>query len=106
MAKFHPTNQTLVGFAEGIIAPNEALLVSAHCDMCEQCESKVNAIVEVAADALFEQDSLTSNHIDNELGNMFDAIVSRPVCIGHSETTPISTSLNLNGKSFLIPSSL
>ncbi|WP_371195754.1 ChrR family anti-sigma-E factor [Glaciecola sp. SC05] len=108
MVRFHPTNQTLVGFADGIIAPNESILVSAHCDLCEQCRSKVLTMTEITAELIFEQDkgSKTANIIDNELANMFDAIVSRPSVIPQASVCTTGKSLFIDGKSFKIPPSL
>ncbi|MFC4701805.1 ChrR family anti-sigma-E factor [Glaciecola siphonariae] len=106
MVRFHPTDQVLVGFAEGLLPPNESLLVSAHCDMCPQCMAKVSGMVDVAADAVFEHEALTSNNIDNELGNMLDAIVSRPSSAPPKSPVSRSASLSIDGKTFSIPPSL
>jgi putative transcriptional regulator len=106
MIRFHPTNQTLVGFAEGNIAPNEALLVAAHCDLCEKCSAKAMASTEVAADSVFDDDAETLARIDNELGNMFDAIVSRPQLAARPLADSQSGHLFLDGKSFFIPPTL
>lgn len=108
MVRFHPTNHTLVGFAEGIIAPNESILVSAHCDLCEQCRSKVFIMTETTAELVFAQDeeTKTANVIDNELANMFDAIVSRPSRASQACAPPSETTLSVDGKSFKIPPSL
>lgn len=106
MAKLHPTDQTLVGFAQGSLAPNEALLVSAHCDLCPRCQSKVAAVIENTADDIFNHETTTANYIDNELGNMFDAIVSRPHCEMSHEPVQTQSQLCVHGKTFSIPPSL
>ncbi|HAB78771.1 MAG TPA: anti-sigma factor, partial [Glaciecola sp.] len=44
MINYHPTDKQLQQFAEGNISPALALVVSAHCDVCSQCQEKVDDI--------------------------------------------------------------
>ncbi len=44
MINYHPTDKQLQQFAEGDISPALALVVSAHCDVCSQCQGKVDDI--------------------------------------------------------------
>jgi putative transcriptional regulator len=106
MVKFHPTNHTLVGFTEGTVPPNVAILVSAHCDMCERCANEVASITDTTAGMLFEHEYRTTTIVDNELGNMFDAIVSRPFSSVKSPRVGVTNTLALDGKIFNIPASL
>lgn len=106
MIKFHPTNRTLVGFAEGVVAPNESILVSAHCDLCEQCRVKVLTFAEVAAEEVFEDEADLYPSIDNELANMFDAIVNRPAAQLKAAPSYCTETLCIDGKRFAIPFSL
>lgn len=106
MAKFHPTNQTLVGFAEGLIAPNQSILISAHCDMCEQCHNKLLALTKVTADAVFEHDAHTAAIVESQFKSMFDAIVSRPNGNAVSSDKHKNIELLIDGKTFAVPPSL
>nr|WP_136250104.1 ChrR family anti-sigma-E factor [Ningiella ruwaisensis] len=108
MIRFHPTSRALAGFAEGLIAPNESLVVSAHCDMCHSCRNKVKTMAESVAQAYLSEPSQTSNAVDNELANMFDAIVSRPEIEIRSKRTSADfrKTVKVNGKSFTVPQSL
>ncbi|WP_395341042.1 ChrR family anti-sigma-E factor [Ningiella sp. W23] len=107
MIRFHPTNQTLISFAEGLIAPNESLIISAHCDLCVCCQSKVDSMIDSAAENVFDVETITPTTIDNELGNMFDAITSRPSSTLTSSSPPeLLATLELNGMEFSIPNSL
>lgn len=104
MIRFHPSNQTLVSFAEGVIAPSEGLLVSAHCEMCLQCHTKVRALLDVRVENTFDEQ--LPAEIDNTLGNIFDAIVSRPACTFKQKTMPSKTTLSIDGREFDLPKSL
>jgi putative transcriptional regulator len=104
MIRFHPTNQTLVGFAEGLIAPNESLLVSAHCDMCLQCATKVSACIDAYAEQTFNEQALSET--DDALSNVLDAILSRPHASLKQKTNAKQSTLAIGGKDFELPASL
>jgi putative transcriptional regulator len=104
MIRFHPTNQTLVSFAEGLTAPNESLLVSAHCDMCDQCATRVAALVECYAEQSFNE--CIPSQADHALGNMLDAILSRPEASLKRKVIPNQNLLTIDGKEFHLPASL
>jgi putative transcriptional regulator len=104
MIRFHPTNQKLVSFAEGLIPPNEGLLVSAHCDMCAHCRRKVDALIHSCAEQAFSEE--TEAQIDNALGNMFDAITSRPHTSLERKFTATQKVVSIDGKEFSLPPSL
>lgn len=104
MIRFHPTNQSLVGFAEGLISPSEGLFVSAHCDMCQHCAIKVRALMDASAEQTFDEECQLE--MDNALGNIFDAIVSRPPSSLKQKVAPTKTILSVDGREFELPNSL
>ena len=68
MIKFHPSSQQLKEFVEGSLTPAVSLLVSAHCDMCEQCQLRVESETEELAAELVSEieesfDELSLIHI-------------------------------------------
>lgn len=103
MIKFHPTNQQLNKFSDGLLAPAEALMISAHCDMCSQCSSKVMLYTEAHSETLFEQ---VSQKFDADLfGSMMSDITSGEIDRG-IVSEPQNRVLELDGRKFTLPRSL
>ncbi|GBL04640.1 ChrR family anti-sigma-E factor [Glaciecola sp. KUL10] len=101
MINFHPNNQQLALFAEGNLSPAEALIVSAHCDMCEHCQRIVQFHTESVAEDLFADDA--DGSID------FDSMMSEITNIHVEPNQPAksySKIIELDGKEFVLPRSL
>ncbi|MFT6909226.1 MAG: putative transcriptional regulator [Oleiphilaceae bacterium] len=103
MIKFHPTNQKLNLFSDGLLAPAEALIISAHCDMCPQCFSKVMLYTEAHSEALLED--IPQNFNTDIFGSMMADITSEAVDRGIA-SEPQNRILELDGRKFTLPSSL
>jgi putative transcriptional regulator len=103
MIKFHPTNQQLNTFADGVMAPAESLIISAHCDMCPQCAQKVSMFTETHSESAFEEEF--ANVDLKSFGNMMSDITSQVVDRGVSEVAT-NRVLELDGRKFTLPRSL
>lgn len=103
MIKFHPTNQQLNAFSDGLLSPTEALIISAHCDMCPQCMHKVSLYTEANAEMVFES-GIDSSEFDS-FGSMLNNITSEEVDRG-IVVQPKNRVLELDGRQFTLPRSL
>ena len=101
MIKFHPTEKQLTQFAEGNIDPANALVISAHCDMCEKCQNFVrNASAELAKDIENIHAHETS---DPAFEKMLAQITSMPMIDTRPDITP---RIELDGRFFDVPKPL
>lgn len=113
MIKFHPTNQQLNTFSDGLMAPAEALIISAHCDMCKHCSLKVSLYTEAHSDAVFEEAASEQIGFETKVkqpdmtpfGDMLSQITSAEVDKGIF-VEPQNRVLELDGRKFTLPRSL
>lgn len=103
MIKFHPCNQQLMNLADGALPPAEAIIVSAHCDMCSQCLRKVMLFTEVHSEEVF--DEVTSIPDGNMFGEMLSKITAEEVDSGVIGE-PKTSILELDGRQFRLPRTL
>jgi len=103
MINFHPTNERLDAFADGLMAPAEALIISAHCDMCSKCSKKVALYTDANAEILFDQELPKAELGD--FGDMLSKITSEEVDRGII-VEPTNRVLELDGRKFTLPRSL
>ena len=103
MINFHPTNERLDAFADGLMAPAEALIISAHCDMCSKCAKKVALYTDANAEIIFDQS--TPNAEPGIFGDMLSQITSEEVDRGII-VEPTNRVLELDGRKFTLPRSL
>jgi len=101
MINFHPPHQTLALFAEGSLPATEALIVSAHCDMCQQCQNIVQFHTDSTADEIFAEDAEQML----EFGDMMNAITATEKVVGLTKTAS-SRGIELDGKQFMLPKTL
>ncbi len=101
MINYHPTQQQLSLFAEGNISPAMALVVSAHCDVCTQCQNKVmDANVNLAAELEATQAQSMS---DPALDSMLASITQLPVIDVPSMAHSKAPRIELDGRFFDVP---
>lgn len=101
MINFHPTHQQLKQFAEGTLSPAEALVVSAHCDMCNECMS----IVRAESDALAAAALADTAH-DPKLDAMLANIMTQPSAEKPQIKVPVVDHIELDGRVFKVPRTL
>lgn len=110
MINFHPNSEMLEQYAAGTLAPAEALLVSAHCDMCSQCQQQVMRLTNELARSAFDVS-------DNSIPDDFDAMLASIIAQPQEQTTNFPVTANdtsnkraskivLDGKSFEVPRTL
>jgi putative transcriptional regulator len=103
MINFHPSNQQLSIFSNGLMAPAESLIISAHCDMCAQCARKVVLYTEAHSETVFDE---SSQKLDPSLfGTMLSQIMSQEIDRGIG-SEPTNSTLELDGRKFTLPRSL
>lgn len=104
MISFHPKFLDLQAFSAGNCEPAKALMISAHVDMCPQCQSDCIEIQAQIAKDVFTAQSVSTPLDDDYLG-MLSQITDLP--IAKSEMTELShASIELDGKFFELPRAL
>jgi putative transcriptional regulator len=104
MISFHPKFTDLQAFSAGNCEPAMAIMVSAHVDMCPQCQHDCIEIQAGLASELLSK-RIPSAPLDNQYLEMMYNITDLPV----SEAKPIAsqnTSIELDGKFFELPRAL
>lgn len=101
MINFHPTEQQILSFAQGNMNAAEALVVSAHCDMCSVCNAKLRAESEKQAVS-----ALSDSATDAKLDNIMASILQQPVSESKPVGLPMSSTIELDGRSFTVPRAL
>ncbi|WP_032096938.1 MULTISPECIES: ChrR family anti-sigma-E factor [unclassified Alteromonas] len=113
MIKFHPSPQQITEFVEGSLTPAVSLLVSAHCDMCEQCQMRIESETEsLAANMVLEIEE--SFDESAQFGDMLSQITQAPSSIESDARTSKETSsfkeksvtIELDGRTFKLPRTL
>ena len=68
MIKHHPTAQILRDFVTGELPDSLSLIVSSHVEMCEQCQSEVMRLTELAAtDSFGSEEVIADELIENQV---------------------------------------
>ncbi len=98
MINYHPTDKQLQQFAEGNISPALALVVSAHCDVCSQCQEKVDDI-NIELSSVIEN-VRAHDFVDPAFEKMLADIMHLPVI----DTKPVvAPRIELDGRFFDVP---
>lgn len=106
MISFHPKYTDLQAFSAGNCEPALALMVSAHVDMCPQCQQDCMEMQSDMATELFAQRA-AQKPLDAQYLAMMDDITDLPVAPSPKiETRAVNTSIELDGKFFELPRAL
>lgn len=97
MISLHPTQQQLVDFVEGNLAPAMSLVVAAHADMCVQCQRKMQLMQDRIAELAFEK---ADDKI--EFGAMLANITQLPAA-DKIDFIPKKQKIELDGRQFNLP---
>ncbi|TPV53707.1 anti-sigma factor [Aestuariibacter sp. GS-14] len=105
MIKFHPTPEHLQQFVKGTLSPVESLMISAHCDMCARCQSRVEMMTADYANTEIEQ---AVQSYDPDFDAMLASITQQPAAERASQIKARrnSTAIELDGKTFELPKTL
>lgn len=101
MISFHPQYTDLQAFSAGDCGPAMALMISAHVDMCPQCQHDCIDIQSELATEVFAQAAATVP-LDSQYLAMMSDITDLPVS-KTSATEVNGTSIELDGKYFELP---
>lgn len=105
MIKHHPYSTTLSSFVEGVLPSAEALLVSAHCDMCTSCCEKIRRITELTAFDVFGGGHIAAN-IQREYVSMFELITHDSTLLDATSTYEKNRHIEFEGRLFTLPVTL
>lgn len=97
MISLHPTQQQLHDFVEGNCVPAMALVISAHVDMCPECQKQVAAMQEQASEKAFEAEAFSPE---------FSAMLAKITQLPEAErivTEVPSAQIELEGRTFDLP---
>lgn len=104
MISFHPNFKDLKAFSAGNCDPALALMISAHVDMCPQCQQECIEIqAELAGELITQLKPNTS--LDNHYHMMMSKITELPV-FDTSLPEASNSSIELDGKFFELPRAL
>jgi putative transcriptional regulator len=104
MISFHPKSTDLRAFSAGNCEPAMALMISAHVDMCPECQQECIEFQADFANKLFNPQANTL-----PLDRQFYAMMSKITDLPETKfTTPevINSSIELDGKFFELPRAL
>ncbi|MEP7706075.1 ChrR family anti-sigma-E factor [Paraglaciecola sp. 25GB23A] len=104
MIKHHPNAQQLNAFVSGTCEPTVALMVSAHVDMCLDCQAKCMKLQQVQT-----IEALSSPVATPSLDRMFSQITQLPqqkTTIPRAASVPATFDIELEGKRFVLPRTL
>ena len=104
MIKHHPNAQQLNAFVSGTCEPTVALMVSAHVDMCLDCQAKCMKLQQVQT-----IEALSSPVATSSLDRMFSQITQLPqqkTTLPRAASVPATFDIELEGKRFVLPRTL
>ena len=114
MIKFHPTDTHLVNYVEGTLPSTASVLVSAHCDMCNECLHKAQIFTDKISEKWLDSSS-NSDEMSGDFMSMFDSITSNSSRNLHVDNKfkhklfldeTQSSKIELDGKVFTLPPTL
>lgn len=105
MINFHPTQQQLSDFAQGLSAPALSLVISAHADMCPQCKRQISQLESASAKILVEQPFDRMAEQPTDFASMLAEITCLPAAEGPSNISQ-SHQIELDGRKFTVPRAL
>jgi len=104
MIKYHPSQRQLQQYVAGTCSPAWALVISAHVDMCEQCQEEVQALTEqMGAQQLQLSDY---EPIDTQMEAMMAEIMETEAQQSVQQQVPETEFLELDGRQFELPRAL
>ena len=115
MIRFHPSTDLLESYVEGSLNSSVSLMVSAHCDMCEQCRSFVERQTEVLAETILDgvdDASFASGEFYDMLSSITQQPSARPLDEAESKlphlnrASGVKSTIELDGRTFNLPRTL
>lgn len=115
MIKHHPTDDLLQAFVQGELPASLTAGIAIHADLCPQCQAKIAALSEQAAEESFEQNFLhqfvVENDSDlNEIADMdFEKMMSEITDTDDIDLPQIAEAkktIELRGNAYVLPKQL
>lgn len=97
MISLHPTQQQLHDFVEGNSVPAMALVISAHVDMCAECQMQVAAMQESASEEAFAS-AANCPEFSSMLANITQLPAAERII-----SQPEKVKIELDGRAFNLP---
>ncbi|MDO6693945.1 ChrR family anti-sigma-E factor [Aliiglaciecola sp. 3_MG-2023] len=105
MINFHPSQQQLREFAQGLSAPALSLVISAHADMCPICRKQLAQMERESAKALDDARLVGQSEQVVDFASMLADITCLPAAEVPSSNS-ISRQIELDGRKFTVPRAL
>ncbi|MEP4891043.1 MAG: ChrR family anti-sigma-E factor [Aliiglaciecola sp.] len=105
MINFHPSQQQLREFSQGLCAPALSLVISAHADMCPQCRKQLSQMESESAKVLDEPKLLGGSEQSVDFASMLADIT----CLPAAEVPSVNSQnqqIELDGRKFTVPRAL
>ncbi len=99
MIKFHPNNKMLSAFSAGELPLSLSIAVSAHLEMCEECQQKALQLEECLSEGVWDELDVE----EANFGDMLQAIMTEP---HETMTKPKKQSravASVAGKEYILP---
>ena len=104
MINFHPSANDLQRFSAGTCQPAEALMISAHVDMCTKCQSACQEYQIQLSEEVFDSVQNLAP-LDESYNQMLSGITDLPA-IKTIAPKKVQQSIELDGKTFQLPRTL
>lgn len=78
MIKYHPYESMLVAFAAGELPTSLTIAVSAHAEMCPECQAKIDRYTEMLAEKAFNSVEEISSPLTDSFSGMLSRIFDSP----------------------------
>lgn len=101
MINRHPTQSQLIDYVEGNSTPAMALMIAAHCDMCEKCQANVSALQDRLAEVNLHSDSAGVTDFGSMLAEITQLPAADPIIVEAQ-----SRKIELDGRQFTLPKTL
>ncbi|GLS91935.1 zinc-binding anti-sigmaE4 factor ChrR [Psychromonas marina] len=102
MIKHHPNEQLLAQYSSGELAFSLSIAISAHLEMCPQCQQKEQRIVAQQAEQAWDADNVEEANFDD----MLQCILATPIEAPKTKTLhkkKANNSVSLEGKTYTLP---
>lgn len=101
MIRLHPSPAQLAAFVEGNSSPAMSLVISAHVDMCPECQQRVAQLQEAASQTALAETSLSA-----DFDQMLADITQLPLAESNIVVDRVPSSIELDGRTFDVPRAL
>ncbi|WP_434355277.1 ChrR family anti-sigma-E factor [Parasalinivibrio latis] len=107
MIKYHPYESMLVAFAAGELPTSLTIAVSAHAEMCPECQAKIDRYTEMLAEKAFNSVEEISSPLTDSFSGMLSRIFDSPQSADEPRLAPSPpATITVCGDVYALPRSL